>query len=52
MSNLQNTPKLSVEELRDEVKKEYANVALDPHKDYHFHTGRDAAERIGYDKSH
>jgi SAM-dependent methyltransferase len=52
MSNLQNTPKLSVEELRDEVKKEYTNVALDPHKGYHFHTGRDAAERIGYDKSH
>jgi SAM-dependent methyltransferase len=52
MSNLQNAPKLSVEELRDEVKKEYANVALDPHKGYHFHTGRDAAERIGYDKSH
>jgi SAM-dependent methyltransferase len=52
MSNLQNTPKLSVEELRDEVKKEYTNVAIDPHKGYHFHTGRDAAERIGYDKSH
>jgi len=52
MSNLQNTPTLSVEELRDEVKKEYANVALDPHKGYHFHTGRNAAERIGYDKSH
>ena len=52
MSNLQNAPKLSVEELRDEVKKEYANVALDPHKGYHFHTGRDAAKRIGYDKSH
>jgi SAM-dependent methyltransferase len=52
MGILQNAPKLSVEVLRDEVKKEYANVALDPHKGYHFHTGRDAAERIGYDKSH
>ena len=52
MSTLQNAPELSLEELRNEVQKEYANVARDPHKGYHFHTGRDAAERIGYDKSH
>jgi SAM-dependent methyltransferase len=52
MGNLQNAPKLSVTELRDRVKKEYTNVALDPHKGYHFHTGRDAAELIGYDKPH
>lgn len=51
MSTLQTTPKLSAKELREEVRKEYADVALDPHKGYHFHTGRDAADRLGYDKS-
>ena len=24
-------------------------MALDPHKGYHFHTGRAAADRLGYD---
>ncbi len=48
---MQTTPKLSIEELREEIRKEYADVALDPHKGYHFHTGRDAADRLGYDKS-
>ena len=42
---------LSTGELRNEIKKEYANVALDPEKGYHFHTGCDAADRLGYDKS-
>lgn len=51
MSTLQKTPKLSVKELREEVRKEYADVALDPHKGYHFHTGHDAADRLGYNKS-
>jgi SAM-dependent methyltransferase len=49
MSTFQTTPKLSAEQLREEIKKEYTNVALDPHKGYHFHTGRDAADRLGYD---
>jgi SAM-dependent methyltransferase len=51
MSTLQTTPELSIEELREEVRKEYTDVALDPHKGYHFHTGRDAADRLGYDQS-
>jgi SAM-dependent methyltransferase len=51
MSILKTAPKLSAEVLREEVKKEYANVALDPHKGYHFHTGRDAIDRLGYDPS-
>jgi hypothetical protein len=45
------TPKISTEALRDEVMKEYASVALNPHKGYHFHTGREALRRIGYDES-
>jgi SAM-dependent methyltransferase len=51
MSTKQKTSKLSAEDLREEVRKEYAAVALDPHKGYHFHTGRAAADRLGYDPS-
>lgn len=35
--------------LRDEVKKKYREVAVDPHGAYHFHTGRPLARRLGYD---
>lgn len=42
-------PKLSGEELREEIRKEYTNVALDPGKGYHFHTGRRAAALLGYE---
>jgi SAM-dependent methyltransferase len=39
-----------VQRLKDEVRRTYASVALDPHGDYHFHRGpRYAAERLGYD---
>jgi ubiquinone/menaquinone biosynthesis C-methylase UbiE len=34
-----------------EIKKEYTNVALNPNKGYHFHTGRRAASLLGYDES-
>ena len=51
MGALETTSKLSAEDLREEVRKEYADVALDPHKGYHFHTGRAAAERLGYDSA-
>ncbi len=36
--------------LRAAIKKEYSDVAIDPGKGYHFHTGCEAANRIGYDK--
>lgn len=49
MSTLQAIPKLSRDDLHDEVVKEYAEVAVDPKKGYHFHTGLDAAERLEYD---
>ena len=51
MSTAHTTTKVSADDLREEVRKEYAEVALDPHKGYHFHTGRAAADRLGYDRA-
>ncbi len=34
--------------LREDVKSKYREVARNPHGDYHFHTGRRAARRLGY----
>lgn len=36
--------------LREEVKKKYREVAIDPHGQFHFHTGRPLAKRLGYDE--
>jgi len=35
--------------LRAEVKAKYQEVAVDPHGEFHFHTGRPLAKRLGYD---
>lgn len=35
--------------LREEVKSKYREVAIDPAGDFHFHTGRPLAARLGYD---
>jgi arsenite methyltransferase len=35
--------------LRDQVRDKYRDVALDPHRTFHFHTGRPLAARLGYD---
>ena len=37
--------------LRKEVQAKYRDVALDPHGDFHFHTGRPLAKRLSYDDS-
>ena len=37
--------------LREEVKSKYREVATDPHGEYHFHTGRPLARRLGYHDS-
>ncbi|HJW91602.1 MAG TPA: methyltransferase domain-containing protein [Anaerolineales bacterium] len=50
MATKQSVPKISTDELRLEIKKEYTNVALDPNKGYHFHTGRRLANLLGYDE--
>ncbi len=36
------------EKLRAEVREKYREVAADPHREYHFHTGRPLAARLGY----
>lgn len=38
-------------QLREQVKTKYREVAIDPHGDYHFHTGRPLARRLGYSDS-
>jgi arsenite methyltransferase len=35
--------------LREQVREKYREVALDPHGEFHFHTGRRAARNVGYD---
>ncbi|HET9664568.1 MAG TPA: methyltransferase domain-containing protein [Burkholderiales bacterium] len=37
--------------LREEVKSKYRDVACKPHGEYHFHTGRPLARRLGYDEA-
>ena len=37
--------------LRDEVKSKYRDVAINPAGEYHFHTGRALAKRLGYDSA-
>lgn len=39
---------VDVEELRREVREKYRDVAENPRGDYHFHTGRGQALRLGY----
>jgi arsenite methyltransferase len=37
--------------LREEVKSKYRDVAVNTSGEYHFHTGRPLARRLGYDSS-
>lgn len=39
---------VDADELRAQVKDKYREVALDPHGEHHFHTGRVLADRLGY----
>jgi len=40
---------LDVEALREQIQQKYRAVAVAPNARYHFHTGRAAAARCGYD---
>jgi arsenite methyltransferase len=42
---------VDTEQLREEVQSKYRGVATAPNATYHFHTGRIAAARLGYDRS-
>ena len=37
--------------LREEVKHKYRDVAINPSGEYHFHTGRQLAARLGYEQA-
>lgn len=37
------------EALREQVRDKYREVAVDPHRRFHFHTGRRLAARLGYE---
>ncbi len=39
---------LDTTELEDRVKRMYQEVALQPEREFHFETGRELAERLGY----
>ena len=45
---MSNTTPVDPAALREEVKSKYREVAADPHRPYHFHTGRPLARRLGY----
>ena len=36
--------------LRDQVRDKYREVAIDPHRTFHFHIGRVNAARLGYER--
>lgn len=39
------------EQLREQIQAKYTDVALEPGKGFHFHTGRPLAAMLGYDPS-
>src|SRR5215213_2308630 len=41
-------PALDVDVLRDAIREEYAEVATDPEKGFHFHTGKPLARMLEY----
>ena len=42
---------VDADELREQVRDKYREVALSPHAGHHFHTGRRAADLMGYPKT-
>lgn len=51
MNNQTHLSSIAMDVLRRAIMKEYTAVARSPDKGYHFHTGRAACDRIGYDQS-
>jgi arsenite methyltransferase len=48
MTQAVSVPNIDLETLRCEISKEYAEVAGNPTKGFHFHTGRPLAKILGY----
>lgn len=48
---MSSEPLVDPQALREQVKSKYREVACNPHGEFHFHTGRDAAKRLGYDRA-
>jgi SAM-dependent methyltransferase len=48
---LPKAPAVDRETLRDAIREEYKEVAREPGKGFHFHTGRRLAAILGYDES-
>ena len=42
---------LDINQLRDAIQEEYATVASEPDRGFHFHTGRRLADLLGYDRT-
>lgn len=42
---------VDAEALREQVRDKYREVAADPHRTFHFHTGRPLAARLGYEQT-
>jgi SAM-dependent methyltransferase len=47
----QTLPNLDISQLRRAIQDEYAAVANDPQRGFHFHTGRYQARLVGYQES-
>ncbi|MCC6192292.1 MAG: methyltransferase domain-containing protein [Anaerolineales bacterium] len=48
MTTTHAQPRGALNDLRGAIRQEYANVAQDPGRGYHFHTGRRLVQRLGY----
>jgi len=48
---MSETLRVDTDLLREQVREKYREVAVAPNATYHFHTGRAAAARCGYDAS-
>ena len=46
--HVREQPTLDIDGLRQAIQDEYATVALDPGRGFHFHTGRPLARLLGY----
>ncbi len=45
-----SVPKVNIEVLRKAISAEYRDVAVNPQKGFHFHTGRPLAKILGYNE--